>query len=736
MTKKSLILFSFFIFPTEVYSQSQDEVVQFAPVNPPKEITAGEVSDRITIDGRLDEGGWKSLLFTSGFFQVQPYQGAKANPDTHVKVLYDKRFLYVAAFCRDSLGRKGVRVPDLRRDFEFFTNDLFGIAIDPFRDKRNAIVFQTNPHGAQRDILAFDDQFFDREWDALWKVRTSRTDSGWVAEMAIPWKTLRYPKDSVTWGINFLRIARNKNQFSGWNPYPRSTNNYRMAYEGLLQGIKPPPPSANFRINPFLLYNADRQQRNENTATTTDELKIGGEVKWAINPFTVLDLTFNTDFAQADVDRQVNNLTRFSVFFPERRQFFLENASLFIVGQPQTIQPFFSRKVGLDPLGNPIAIDAGARLVSRTQNRSYGGLLLRQRANENFPASTFGVARYSKNFGEQNRVGGLFTSKIDDATDSTEVKTNFTYTADAFIRLSPALSWNISGSLSNTSQAKSGFSATSQIDFQNNKLAWYYYQTVVSKAYDPQVGFVYDKNIINTDFGGYRIIRKSWVPKPLRQIDPGFYAHIFNRASDGKFLQAELEIFPLYAVFLNGGLAYAFVVPTWQNLPEPISIVGIPLAAGNYQYNRYRFYYGNDQSRKFSFGLLYETGGYYNGALNRYEVRGRFSPIPNVAFSVNFQHNQFQSFGENNTNQNTNLITPELRLALNPRIQLITFYQYNTVGKRGVLNGRFSWEYAPLSFIYFVYNDNRQQVFNSTSLTTDQLTNQNAIFKISLIKQF
>lgn len=721
---------------SSVWAQSQDDVVIFEPVNPPKEIRAGLSSERLTIDGRLSESPWRAAFEVKNFFQVQPMQGAEANPDTHVKVLYDNRNLYIGAFCPDSLGKKGVRVPDLRRDFEFFTNDIFGVALDPFRDKRNAMVFQTNPHGAQRDILAFDDQFFDRDWDALWKVRTARTDSGWVAEVAIPWKTLRYPKDSTTWGINFLRIARNKNQFSGWNPYPRATNNYRMAYEGLLTGIKPPPPSANIRINPYFLFSADEGTRNGDVTLSETTPKVGGEIKWAINPFTVLDFTANTDFAQADVDRQVNNLTRFSVFFPERRQFFLENASLFITGMPGSIQPFFSRKIGLDPAGNPIGIDAGARLVSRTQKRNFGGMLIRQRSNENFPASTYGVARYSKNFGEQNRFGGLITSKFDDATDSTASQQNFTYTADAYLRISTPLSWSTSASVSTTTGKSSGFSFTSELSYFSNQLYLYYWQSVVNKDYDPQVGFVYDRNIVNTDFGGYRIIRKAWVPKKLRQLDPGFYGHIFHRASDGKFLQAEFEIFPLYAVFLSGALAYAYVVPTWQSLPEPITIVGMPVAAGDYQYARYRFYYGNDQSKKFSFGLLYETGGYYNGSLDRYEVRGRFSPMPNIALSVNYQHNTFRSFGENATNRETDLITPELRLALNPRVQLITFYQYNTAVERGVFNGRLSWEYAPLSFVYVVYNDNRQTVFNATTMRDDRLANQNGIFKITWMKQF
>lgn len=198
-----------------------------------------------------------------------------------------------------------------------------GLNLDPFLDKRNAIVFQTNPYGVQRDLLAFDDAFFDREWDGYWKVRTTRTDSGYVAEMQIPWATIRYPKGEIQdWGIQFVRRSRRLGEQSSWSPYPRAYNPYRMPYAGLLKGIEPPAPSVNLRVQPYLLTNFNRQFENGKLVSEQFSPKIGGEIKWAITPHTVLDLTFNTDFAQADVDRQVQNLTRFSVLFPERRQFF------------------------------------------------------------------------------------------------------------------------------------------------------------------------------------------------------------------------------------------------------------------------------------------------------------------------------------------------------------------------------------------------------------------------------
>ncbi|HWA35284.1 MAG TPA: carbohydrate binding family 9 domain-containing protein, partial [Cyclobacteriaceae bacterium] len=231
-------------------AQSQDKLTVFQPVQPQKEINAERTSNKLTIDGKLNEEDWSKSPSPHVFYQVQPYQGNDSILHTHIKVLYDNHYLYVGAFCHDSLGRRGTRVPDLRRDFADGSCDLFEVTFDPFKDKRNAMSFMTNPHSAQRDELAFDDQLFDADWDALWRVRTHRSDSGWTAEMAIPWKTLRYPKGSTEWGIQFFRVARRLNQRTAWSPFPRAFSSTRMDYAGILKNIEPPPPSANVRLNP------------------------------------------------------------------------------------------------------------------------------------------------------------------------------------------------------------------------------------------------------------------------------------------------------------------------------------------------------------------------------------------------------------------------------------------------------------------------------------------------------
>ena len=402
----TLLLFSLKAFTQDI----------FLPDSIKKNIEATPINIRLKVDGKLDEAVWNQAKEITDFVQIEPKQKEPANQKTVFKLLYNADYLYVAAIMYEPDGKKALRVPNLQRDFDYNGSDQIGITIDGFNDERNAMVFMANPYGSQRDLLTFDDQVFDTDWDGLWRVRTSRTDTAWIAEFAIPWKTLRYQqnKDNQTWSINFFRLRRMTNEQTSWSAVPRAFSPSRMQYAGKLTNIQAPPPSPNIRVQPYVLMSDSRYNGSElYDKKDGSSVKVGGEIKWAITPNTVVDLTYNTDFAQADADRQVNNLTRLSVFFPERRQFFLENASLFAAGLSpiddyyggqQIIQPFFSRTIGLSSDGRPIPIEAGFRVVNRSLKSNSGLLYVRQREVENSLATNFFVGRYSQNIGKIGRA--------------------------------------------------------------------------------------------------------------------------------------------------------------------------------------------------------------------------------------------------------------------------------------------------------------------------------------------
>ena len=442
----------------------------------------GAADGSVVVDGILDEGIWQAAEPINAFRQVEPEYGALATLDTEVRVVYDAQYLYVGAVMHDTVGVEGIRVPDLRRDFEWSDNDLFGLSLDGFDDGRTAVSFQVTPYGTLRDLLVIDGSQFNRDWDAVWSARTQVTDAGWVAEIAIPWSTLRYAEAEVpVWRANFFRRLRRADEIHAWYPYSRSLTPYYMDNAGQLLGLKPPPPARNLRIQPYLTFQQDEIDGNSDTKPD-----FGGDLKWAITPNSVLDLTVNTDFAQADADRQVVNLTRFSVFFPEKRAFFLESAELFEVGGSAVALPYFSRRIGLDPTGQPIPLDAGGRFVYRSSTQSLGGLVMRQRRAGETPAALFGVGRYSRNIGERGRVGGLVTVRQDERLGELAAVQNTTASIDGYMRPFGALQVNGMWSQSWTDDGTgSGAAAYTWIRHQSNLGYFGHIQGLVTDAYKP-----------------------------------------------------------------------------------------------------------------------------------------------------------------------------------------------------------------------------------------------------------
>lgn len=742
MSTNAYILKSFIIILClcPFVSIAQDAVI-FKPNPIKRKFEAFQINQNLKIDGSLSDKEWALAKPFTDFVEIDPFQGQKPQHKTEARALYNKNFLYIGVFNKDTLGKKSVRVIDFKRDFNTRTSDYLGMGIDGFSDERNCMVFTTNPHGVQRDFLSFDASYIDIDWDGLWKVRTTRADSGWYAEFAIPWKTLRYKKsiDSTTsWGFNMNRSRRMTNENYSFSPFPRSFNVLRMDYAGQLTNIKPPPPSTNIRIQPFFLASIDRTNNIAGRKPNDSNYKIGGEIKWAINSNSVLDLTFNTDFAQADADRQINNVSRFSVFFPERRQFFLENASLFGVGISQgfdlsggsmRITPFFSRKIGLDEFGNPLALDFGFRYVYRSVKSNYGGMFIKQSDASGTPATYFGVGRFSRNFGKKYRIGGLLTAKHN------SLNTNMLGTLDGFFRFteSHSLNWVTTASHDSKDNTK-GFAGAAQYVYATNQWKIWWTQSLVTENYNPEVGFVSRKDVIGTTPGIFWYNRGKWIPfkKILRSYEPSILLEVYHKASTLKLTETGIGISPFWFLLQNGGLIGHIFTPTYQNLFSSFSPLGIKINKGEYNYGRHAIYWNSDGSKKLSFAWNGEYGTYYNGKLNTTDYKINFAPVPHFALNVRFNRNHFKEVGESNQTKTVDLYAIEGRFALNPRIQLISFYQRNANAKANNYNIRFSWEYQPLSFIYIVLN---KREFQSITEPNKRSQEDNIIAKISYLKQ-
>ncbi|MEM6879440.1 MAG: DUF5916 domain-containing protein [Bacteroidota bacterium] len=690
------------------------------------------------MDGKLEEADWNLAAPITDFFRREPRQGGDIRYDTEVKFLYDDKFLYIGAFCKDSMGLKGVRIQDLRRDFSWGENDIFGIALDPQNLKQYAQAFQTTPYGNQRDFQNFNGNSFDTGWNTLWKVRTQRTDSGFAVEMAIPFKTLRYdlPENGepVEWGVTVVRYARREVEVSTFPAIPQSFTPYRMTYAAKLIGIEVPPPSANVRIEPYALYQYD--QINDADGEFRDgDFKVGGDIKWAINPRSVLDLTFNTDFAQADVDRAVNNLERFNIFFPERRQFFLENSGIWAGSDQRSIVPFFSRRIGLQGSFNaePAPIEAGARFTQRTEKQAVAGLLVRQGETNASAAANFGVARYLRNYGRENNVGVMLTHRLDESDDQLglSAKNNTTITVDGQVR--PTSEWNIRYMLSSSIDEQSqttGYAGRLSVRRSTNKALLFWNTEYIGEDYKPGMGFIRQNNLISHNPGGYFIIRPKntdWI----RRWDPGIFATYNHDATNpGRFQQANLYIFPVFLWFKDNSFLELSLFPTWQNINFDFAPLGLEIERGRYFYNRFYVQYNTDQSKKWSATAVYNTGGFYDGRRNSAFLSARFAPIPHTTLTASYEYNELKDIGLENQNLTTNLVTVGSRFALNPRLQLSVFYQYNSFDEQARWNLRASWEYLPLSFVYLVFNDTQINDLDTP------FQEQQFISKVTLIRQF
>src|SRR5262245_34211526 len=391
--------------------------------------TAVRVQQAPTLDGDvLSDPAWRDAQPASGFVQEQPDEGQPSTERTEVRIVYTASTLYVGVVCYDR-EPGSIIVSDARRDAALDQTDSFQIIFDTYRDRLNGFVFGTNPAGIEYDGQVTNEgqgggglaggqrqqagsgSGFNVNWDGAWEVRSRIAEIGWSAEFEIPFRTLRFPSGaSQTWGVNFQRNIRRRNERSYWAPISRQYNLYRLSLAGTVSGIQT-PALRSFRATPYVLGNAIASgPRPTRTRYLRDA---GGDFKYMLTPSLALDATVHTDFAQVEVDDQQVNLDRFALFFPEKRPFFLENAGFFSVGNPGEVDLFFSRRIGLGEDGQQIPIMGGARVSGKAGKFNVGVLNMQTDDYEDRLASTnFSVARVSRDLPNRSSIGAIFTNRL------------------------------------------------------------------------------------------------------------------------------------------------------------------------------------------------------------------------------------------------------------------------------------------------------------------------------------
>jgi len=410
-------------------------------------------SSPIRLDGVLTEAVWQTAPVASGFRQREPFEGDLATEDTEVRILYDGATLYIGIVARDRdpgsiisriLQRDRIMDTDFSGEPEFAGDDAIAILFDPFHDHRNAMVFATNPNGAEFDATITDEgREINIDWRGVWQVKAQITNQGWSAEFAIPFRTLRFPggDSEEPWGFNVYRVIRRKNEEALWSAWSRDNEGFaRVSRAGHLHGLTDlPRVSANLDIKPYFLGGGTSEQVSDTVRESDPQLKVGGDLKYEVTPGLVLDVTVNTDFAQVEVDDEQVNLTRFSLFFPEKRDFFLENSGIFEFGNRGRFEAppfllFFSRRIGISDDGE-VPILGGLRFTGRAGNQTIG--LMDVVTNDAFgiPTTNWAVARVKRDIGGANYIGAMITDRRSKADWNLAAGADFSWWATSTLNL-------------------------------------------------------------------------------------------------------------------------------------------------------------------------------------------------------------------------------------------------------------------------------------------------------------
>lgn len=682
-----------------VFSQKKNE--QF-------ELKIKPASSEIKIDGIMNEGAWQDADLASKFFMVQPMDTSYAKIRTDVKMSYDKDFLYIIAICYHEPGPYFVE--SLRRDFTFGKNDNFLLFMDPFDDQTNGFSFGSNAAGAQWDGIMYEGSKVDLSWDNKWESVVKNYEDKWVFEAAIPFKSIRYKPGIKKWGINFSRMDLKSTEKSSWAPVPRQFATASLAYTGnLVWDQAPPVPGQNISLIPYtlgglssnhLLNPIKRDRRGE----------IGGDVKIALNSSLNLDLTVNPDYSQVEVDRQVPNLERFELFFPERRQYFLENGDLFSNFGYQNIRPFFSRRIGL---GVPISY--GARLSGKINKDLRVGLMNMQteETGASDPAQNFTVLALQRRVFARSNIGGIFINKqslnFDDANAAAGISK---YNRVAGIEYNLASSTNTWTGKAVTMKSFSPNGGNNDIMQAANLRYWTgnwdisWQHEYVGRDYNAEVGFVPRRGYINLN----PQIGYLFFPKKGQILSHGpklFSANYF----DENFKSTDNTNYLAYNInFRSRSTLTGWIANDYVNLQRPFDPTnkgGATLATGTeHSWEAFGLEYSSRPQSLFTMALSTRYGGYYaNG--NRLNISSelgyRFQPYVSVALSSSY--NDIRLPQPWNTTKFW-LIGPRLDVTMTNKLFFTGFVQYNEQSDNINLNTRLQWRYKPASDLFIVYTDN------------------------------
>jgi hypothetical protein len=672
------------------------------------------------IDGNVaGDAAWQGANKIDGFWQIQPSAGQAASQRTDVFVGFTADALYIGVIAYDD-EPLAIIATDSRRDSSLDDTDSFRVLIDGLLDRQNGYVFGTNPAGVEFDgqvvregqnqIISGGEGGLNLNWDTSWTVRAALSDIGWSAEMEIPFASLRFGASEVqTWGFNFERRIRRNNEIAFWAPLSQERNLYQVSEAGSIENIRV-PRQRNLQLTPYVLA---KSRRGGVLADSESEDEFGFDLKYSITPSLTLDATYNTDFAQVEVDEQQVNLDRFSLFFPEKRAFFLENAGQFTVGNSQETELFFSRRIGI-AAGIPVPIDGGARLSGKIGQRTNIGVLrMTSEAVEGLaPSNDYSVARINRELTNRSAIGGLFVDRQGDGSLlAGAADENQTYALDGRwgIRDNGMLqAWVAETRTPGFTGRDDAFSVSG--DYNDADWTFGAGYTEVGQDFNPEVGFLARRNYKKFEGRIFRRVRPASIGN-LFEIRPhvvyrGYWD--FEGFQETGFLHLDT-----HWEFKTGREFHSGVNFTREGLKLPFDIVpGVTIAPGTYDHEEAQIVYMGDLSAPLNFQLRTTIGGRFGGDRVTIEPTLRYRIGEKFSSELVYAHNDFD-LPVANGDFTADLWRLRVSYSFSPRMLVQLLTQYNEQVDVVSSNLRFSWLQSANTGLYFVYNEIDERGFGA-----------------------
>lgn len=671
----------------------------------------------IKVDGKADEAAWQNTQVVSDFFQVLPMDTSKAMVRTDVRLAYDDKNLYVL-FVNYNKEPGEFVVESMKRDFAFNNNDNDLLFLDTFNDQTNGFSFGSNAMGGQWDGLMSNGSRIELSWENRWFSEASHDDEKWIWEAAIPFKALRYKEGIKSWGINFSRLDLKSNEKSAWTPIPRQFPTASLAYTGnLVWDVPPPSPGANIAVIPYVTSGLVKDF--ENNTPLDFNRGIGFDAKFGITSSMNLDVTVNPDFSQVEVDVQQTNLDRFELFFPERRQFFIENGDLFNNFGFSSIRPFFSRRIGLDA-----PIFYGSKVSGKlNKNLRIGALNTQSGKNsDGLPGSNYTVFSVQQKVFTRSSVGMIFVNRQTAGKNvSDDLLADYNRTLGLEYNLqSKDNQWNgkafVQKTFSPIQTNSSNVAAAASLERSTRHIiSEIQFEYVGDGVNGNEVGFVRRKNyfLFNPDFA-YNFFPKSG---KIVSHGPNFLANHYFSVLNGSHFES-LDLIGYRFSFLNRSELNLWTARDFVRLGQafdPTNYVGDTLATGTeHRWKAFGLFYTSTPQRLLTYSFSMRNGGYYaNGG--RLQLQGslgyRFQPYVAFTMNANFNHISFENnellpLSMRNNAYDLLLVGPRLDVTLSNKLFFTNFLQYNNQTNNVNLNTRFQWRYSPASDLFLVYTDN------------------------------